>query len=74
MLPTCNLVFKTIIRHISIIEFDEHIFNYMLESFLTGETYRDSKDPILTELHRMEVDKLEKRRTVKMGVCYFLEQ
>ena len=46
----------------------------MLESFLTGETYRDSKDPILTELHRVEVDKLEKRRTVKMGACYFLEQ
>ena len=41
---------------------------------MTGETYRDSKDPILTELHRMEVDKLEKRRTVKIGVCYFLEK
>ena len=48
--------------------------SYMLESFLTGETYRDSKDPILTELHMVEVEQQEKRMTVKMGACYFLEQ
>ena len=54
--------------YILIIEAEKNIFPNMLESFLTWETYRDGKDPILTELHRMEVDKLEKRRIVKMGV------